>query len=31
MQDALSPVVAAAEEIMQIRKHTGKDAPDVTT
>ncbi|WBU57697.1 alpha-D-glucose phosphate-specific phosphoglucomutase [Paracoccus sediminicola] len=31
VQDALSPVVAAAEEIAQIRKHTGKDAPDVTT
>ena len=30
-QVALAPIIAAAEEIAQIRKHTGKDAPDVTT
>lgn len=31
VDEALAPVVQAAEEIAQIRKHTGRDAPDVTT
>lgn len=30
-QAALSKVIAAAEEIAQIKAHTGKDAPDVIT
>ena len=29
--EALAPVIAAAEELAQIRQHTGRDAPDVTT
>ena len=29
--EALAPVVAAAEALAQIRDHTGRDAPDVTT
>ena len=28
---ALAPVIAAAEELALIREHTGRDAPDVTT
>ncbi|TKW64842.1 MAG: alpha-D-glucose phosphate-specific phosphoglucomutase [Paracoccus denitrificans] len=31
VDDALAPVVQAAEEIARIRQHTGRDAPDVTT
>ena len=31
VEDALAPVIAAAEEIAQIRDHTGRDKPDVTT
>ncbi|MDZ7904731.1 MAG: alpha-D-glucose phosphate-specific phosphoglucomutase [Cypionkella sp.] len=30
-QAALAPIIAAAEEIAQIRKNTGRDAPDVVT
>jgi phosphoglucomutase len=30
-QAALAPMIAAAEEIAQIRKHTGRTAPDVVT
>ncbi|MBV0891978.1 alpha-D-glucose phosphate-specific phosphoglucomutase [Paracoccus sp. Z118] len=29
--EALAPVIAAAEALAQIREHTGKDRPDVTT
>ena len=29
--EALAPVIAAAEELAQIRHHIGRDAPDVTT
>ncbi|WBU61328.1 alpha-D-glucose phosphate-specific phosphoglucomutase [Paracoccus albus] len=31
VDDALAPVVKAAEEIAQIQKYTGRDEPDVTT
>ena len=31
VEEALSPVVQAAEEIALIRQHTGRDKPDVTT
>ena len=31
VENALAPVVQAAEEIAQIRDHTGRDKPDVTT
>ena len=31
VEEALAPVVQAAEEIAQIRDHTGRDKPDVTT
>ncbi|WBU54020.1 alpha-D-glucose phosphate-specific phosphoglucomutase [Paracoccus sp. SCSIO 75233] len=31
VEDALAPVIQAAEEIAKIREYTGKDAPDVTT
>ncbi|MEZ5724850.1 MAG: alpha-D-glucose phosphate-specific phosphoglucomutase [Paracoccaceae bacterium] len=31
VEEALSPVVQAAEEIALIRHHTGRDKPDVTT
>ena len=31
VEEALAPVIAAAEEIAQIREHTGRDAPDVRT
>jgi len=30
-ETALAPVIAAAEELAQIRAHTGRDRPDVTT
>jgi phosphoglucomutase len=30
-QDALSPMIAAAEELAQIRRHTGRSAPSVVT
>ncbi|SDD65955.1 phosphoglucomutase [Paracoccus isoporae] len=31
VEEALAPVIAAAEDIAQIRDHTGRDRPDVTT
>ena len=31
VEEALAPVIAAAEELAQIRDHTGRDRPDVTT
>jgi len=31
VEEALAPVIAAAEEIALIREFTGRDAPDVTT
>ncbi|MBA4491903.1 alpha-D-glucose phosphate-specific phosphoglucomutase [Paracoccus sp. S1E-3] len=31
VEEALAPVVQAAEEIAEIRQHTGRDKPDVTT
>ena len=30
-EDVLAPVIAAAEALAQIREHTGRDRPDVTT
>ena len=31
VEEALAPVVQAAEEIARIRQYTGRDKPDVTT